>query len=92
MDSQINIRKRKRADTALDTTLILCAAKIKESIVVDHPAFRLPAYIEDDPNNSDADQHDDKDLEESTLFWSNQRVLSVREGDEVSLEKPTVEH
>jgi hypothetical protein len=59
---------------------------------VGHPAFGLPAYIEDDPNDSDVDQPDDKDLKESTLFWSNQRVLSVREGDEVSLEKPTVEH
>jgi hypothetical protein len=92
MDGQINVQKRKRADTVPNTTAIPVELDPEETIVVDHPSFGLPSNIEDDPNDSDVDQPDNEELEKSTLFWSTQFVLSLGEDNEIGLEKPATEH
>ena len=92
MDNHTNIQKRKRADTVKDKPAIVGAADIEETIMVEDPRFGLPSNIEDDSEDSDVDQPDNEPLEESTLFWSTQRVITQGEEGEIGLEKPSAKH
>ena len=92
IDSQTNVQKQKRANIVPNATAILVELDPEETIIMDYPSFGLLSNIEDNPNDSDVDQPDNKELEKSTLFWSTQLVLSLREDNKISLEKPAIEH
>jgi hypothetical protein len=92
MDSQTNIQKRKRVNTLEDALIIAGAANDEETIIVDDGRHGLPSITEDNPDDSDIDQPDNEPLEESTLFWSTQLVISLGKDDEISLGKPSTEH
>ena len=92
MDSQTNIQKRKRAITLEDQRIIAGAADDKDTIIVDDSWYGLPSITEDDLDDSDVDQPDNEPLEKSTLFWSNQLIISSGEDDEIGLGKPSAEH
>jgi hypothetical protein len=68
MDTQSNVQKRKRANTALNEPSIESEPEEETTIIVDTSHYGKPSNIEDNPDDSDADQLDDEPLEESTLF------------------------
>jgi hypothetical protein len=92
MDSQTNVQKRKRAITLEDQQIIDGAADNEDTIIVDDSRHGLPFITEDNPEDSDVDQLDNDPLEESTLFWSMQLIISTREDDQIGLGKPSAEH
>ena len=82
MDTQDNIQKRKRADTTEDTIIVEVPADFFTNATpkdkYDNIRHGLPSNIEDNPEDSDIDQDDKDKLENSTLFWTNQRIISAR--------------
>jgi len=85
----MNVQKRKRADSTLYCITVLTpaeAAAIQASIDERH---RKPSYIEDDSDDSDVEQAIKGELEDSTLFWV-QRKLIINGSEIMSLEKPTL--
>jgi len=63
----------------------------KTTIIVDTSRHRKPSLEEDNPEDSDVDQPDNEPLEESTLFWSTQLIISRQDNDFIGLGKPSVE-
>jgi hypothetical protein len=55
---------------------------------VDDSRHRLRSITDDESDESDVGQPDNVPLETSSLFWSNQLVLSLGEDDQVGLGKP----
>jgi hypothetical protein len=93
MDTQSNIQKRKRVLTNETPLTILGAKEADEMIVVvDTSRYGLPSNEEDDPSDEDVDQGDNEKLEESTLFWTNQRTIQAGKDDELTLGNSSVEH
>ena len=73
MATQMDSRKRKRADSTLDCITVLTAADIAANPPsddeTDDERFGLPCNNELDSDDSDVDQGDKEELKESTLFW-----------------------
>ena len=90
MDNQ----KRKRADSTEDFIVVQTAADIAVNPnindEVDDIRFGLPSNTADNSDDSDIDQDDNVPLEKSTLFWTNQKILSIGL-DEITLAQPTAE-
>jgi hypothetical protein len=91
MDTQANIQKRKRADTAPNEHAFECSIEGEPTIIVDTSRHWLPSNIEYDSEDSDVDQPDDEPLEKSTLFESVQLVFSMQKGDEIRMGMPSAE-
>jgi hypothetical protein len=62
MDSQVNIQKRKRANTVQDEHAIESDASNETTIIVDSGSYGKPSNIELNPDDSDVDQPDEEDL------------------------------
>jgi hypothetical protein len=75
-----------------DQQIIAGVADDENTIIVDDSRHGLPSIIEDDSDESDVDQPNNAPLEKSTLFWSNQLVLSLGEDDQIGVGKPPPEH
>ena len=91
MDTQANIQKRKRADTAPNENVFECLIEGEPTIIVDTSRHGLPSNIEDDSEDSDVDQPDDEPLEKSTLFQSVQLDFSMQKGGEMRIGMPSAE-
>jgi hypothetical protein len=92
MDTLANIQKRKRADIVQNEHAIENNAEEESTIIVDTSHYGKPSKIEDNPEDSDVDQPNHEPLTKSTLFWSSQLIISRREEDELSLERPSTKH
>jgi hypothetical protein len=97
MATQMDSQKRKRADSTLDCITVLTAADIAANRAnppsddeTDDERFGLPCNNELDSDDSDVDQGDEEELEESTLFWV-QRKLVVGKQETIRLEMPTLQ-
>ena len=55
IDSQVNIQKRKRANTVQDKHAIKSDAFNKTTIIVDSSSYRKPSNIKLNPDDSDVD-------------------------------------
>jgi hypothetical protein len=92
MDNQTKLPKRKRADTVLNNDAIKGLYDPELTIIVNTSQHRKPSIEEDNPEDSDVEQPDNKPLEQSTLFWSTQLVISRQNDDLIGLGKPSAEH
>ena len=96
IDNQANVQKRKRAETITEDCIIVDTtqrpANQDTDDEFDDGRHGLPSNEEDDPDDSDVDQPDEEPLTESTLFWSDQLIISRQEDHEIGLGKPTVKH
>jgi hypothetical protein len=96
MDIQTNVQKRQRADTVEDCIIVDDGTGIWANPVLEDKSdslyHGLPSNIKDDSNDSDVDQPDKEPLEKSTLWWSDQSILELKNDDEIGLRKPPVEH
>jgi hypothetical protein len=92
MDTLSDVLKQKRAETL---ALALANGEIddpEDTIVVEDLRFGLPSNEEDDPNASDVDQSDSEPLQNSTLFWDTQLIISRQDDDEMGLGKRPLKH
>ncbi len=90
MATSMNVQKRKRANSTLDSGIVLTAAEaatIQESIDEQHGK---PSQIEDDSDDSDIEQANKAKLEDSTLFWHKSKLI-IGGNEVISLENPTFE-
>lgn len=88
MATSMNIQKRKRADSTLDSITVLTEAEEAATQAAIDERHGLPSNIEEDSDDTDVEQGDEVDLEDSTLFWA-QRKLVVGVNETFVLEKPT---
>jgi hypothetical protein len=91
MGNQTKLPKRKRAISIPNEDVIKDVLDPETTIIVNTSQHRKPSIEEDNPEDSDVDQPDDEPLEESTLFWSTQLVISRQDNDLISLGKPSAE-
>ena len=96
MDIQTNVQKRQRANTVKDCIIVDDRTGIQANPVLEDKSnslyHGLPSNIEDNSDDSDVDQPDKEPLEKSTLWWSDQSILELKNNDEIGLGKPPVEH
>lgn len=92
MDNHTELQKRKRAETLRNQLAIESIPEGESTIIVDTSRHGKPSLQEDDSEESDIDQPDNEPLEKSTLYWSNQLVISRQDDDTISLRKPSAEH
>jgi hypothetical protein len=90
MGNQTNLSKRKRAISIPNEDVIEDGLD-PEATIIDPSQHAKPSMEEDNPEDSDVDQPDDEPLEESTLFWSTQLVISRQDDDLIGLGKPSAE-
>jgi hypothetical protein len=88
MATSVNLQKRKRADSTLDSIIVLTIAKEAAIQATIDERYGKPSNIEDNSNDSDIEPSD-KELEDSTLFWV-QRKLLISGNETIILEKPIV--
>jgi hypothetical protein len=88
MATSISLQKRKRADSTLDSITVLTIAEEAVIQVTLDERHGKPSIIEDDSDSSDIEQSDKLELEDSTLFWV-QRKLIIGGNKTIILEKPT---
>jgi hypothetical protein len=88
MATSISLQKRKRADSTLDSITVLTIAEEAAIQATLDERHGKPSIIEDDSNSSDIEQSDKLELEDSTLFWV-QRKLIIGGNETIILEKPT---
>ena len=87
MATSIRLQKRKQADSTLDSITVLTIAEeaaIQASINKRH---RKPSNIENDSDKSDIKQSNEAELEDSTLFWAQQKLI-ISSNKTIILEKP----
>ena len=84
----MRLQKRKRANSTLDSIIVLTLAKEAVIQVTINERYRKPSNIEDNSDNSDIEPSN-KELEDSTLFWV-QRKLLISGNETIILEKPSV--
>jgi hypothetical protein len=88
MATSISLQKRKRADSTLDSITVLTIAEEAAIQATLDERHGKPSIIEDDSDSSDIEQSDKLELEDSTLFWV-QRKLIIGGNETIILEKPT---
>jgi hypothetical protein len=88
MATSVSLQKRKRADSTLDSITVLTIAEEAAIQATLDERYGKPSNIEDDSNSSDIEQSDKLELEDSTLFWV-QRKLIIGGNETILLEKPT---
>jgi hypothetical protein len=88
MATSVSLQKRKRADLTLDSITVLTLAKEAAIQATLDERHGKPSNIEDDSDGSDIEQGDQLELEDSTLFWV-QRKLIIGGNEIIILEKPT---
>jgi hypothetical protein len=87
MATSISLQKRKRADSTLDSITVLTLAKEAAIQATLDERHGKPSNIEDDSDSSDIEQSNKLELEDSTLFWV-QRKLIINSNKTIILEKP----
>jgi hypothetical protein len=87
MATSISLQKRKRADSTLDSITVLTIAEEAAIQATIDERHGKPSIIEDDYNGSDIEPSN-KELEDSTLYWV-QRKLLISGNETIILEKPT---
>ena len=87
MATSISLQKRKRADLTLDLITVLTIAEEAVIQATIDERHGKPSIIEDDSNGSDIELSN-KELEDSTLYWV-QRKLLIGGNETIILEKPT---
>jgi hypothetical protein len=88
MATSMNLQKRKRADSTLDSITVLTIAEEAAIQATIDERHGKPSNIEDNSDDSDIEPSN-KELEDSTLFWV-QRKLLIGGNETIILEKPTV--
>ena len=88
MATSVNLQKRKRADSTLDSITVLTLAKEAAIQATIDKRHGKPSNIEDDSDDSDIEPSNEVELEDSTLFWA-QRKLIISGNETIILEKPT---
>ena len=83
----MSLQKRKRANSILDSITVLTIAKEAAIQATLDERHGKPSNIEDDSDGSDIEQSDKLELEDSTLFWV-QRKLIISSNKTIILEKP----
>ena len=87
MATSVNLQKRKRANSTLDSIIVLTIAKEAVIQVTINERYGKPSNIEDNSDESDIKQSNEVELEDSTLFWV-QRKLIISSNETIILEKP----
>jgi hypothetical protein len=87
MATSISLQKRKRANSTLDSIIVLTIAEEAVIQATLDERHGKPSIIEDDSNGSDIELSN-KELEDSTLYWV-QRKLIIGGNETIILEKPT---
>ena len=87
MATSISLQKRKRANSTLDSIIVLTIAKEAIIQATINERYRKPSIIEDDSDGSDIELSN-KELEDSTLYWV-QRKLLISGNKTIILEKLT---
>jgi hypothetical protein len=75
MAASVSLQKRKRADSTLDLITVLTIAKEAVIQATLDERHGKPSNIEDDSNGSDIEQSDKLELEDSTLFWVQRKLI-----------------
>jgi len=88
MATSVSLQKRKRADSTLDSITVLTLAEEAAIQATLDERHGKPSNIEDDSDGSDIEQSNKLELEDSTLFWV-QRKLIIGGNETIILEKPT---
>jgi hypothetical protein len=88
MATSVNLQKRKRANSTLDSITVLTIAEEAAIQATIDERHGKPSNIEDNSDDSDIEPSN-KELEDSTLFWV-QRKLLISGNETIILEKPTV--
>ena len=83
----MSLQKRKRANSTLDSIIVLTIAKEAVIQVTINERYGKPSNIEDNSDESDIKQSNEVELEDSTLFWV-QRKLIISSNETIILEKP----
>jgi hypothetical protein len=86
--TSISLQKRKRADSTLDSITVLTIAEEAAIQATIDERHGKPSNIEDNSDESDIEQSNEVELEDSTLFWV-QRKLIIGGNETIILEKPT---
>ena len=88
MATSMSLQKRKRADSTLDSITVLTIAEEAAIQATIDERHGKPSNIEDNSDESDIEQSNEVELEDSTLFWA-QRKLIISGNETIILEKPT---
>jgi len=75
MAASISLQKRKRADSTLDLITVLTIAKEAVIQATLDKRHGKPSNIEDDSDGSEIEQSDKLELEDSTLFWVQRKLI-----------------
>jgi hypothetical protein len=75
MATSISLQKRKRADSTLDLITVLTIAEEAVIQATLDERHGKPSNIEDDSDGSDIEQSDKLELEDSTLFWVQRKLI-----------------
>ena len=89
MAISVSLQKRKRADSTLDSIIVLTIAKEAAIQATIDEWHGKPSNIEDNSYDSDIEPSNKVELEDSTLFWV-QRKLFISGNETIILEKPIV--
>ena len=89
MATSISLQKRKRANSTLDSIIVLTIAKEAIIQATINERYGKSSNIEDNSYNSDIEPSNKVELEDSTLFWV-QRKLFISGNETIILEKPLV--
>ena len=85
----MSLQKCKRADSTLDSIIVLTIAEEVAIQATIDERYRKPSNIEDNSYNSDIEPSNKVELEDSILFWV-QRKLFISSNETIILEKPIV--
>jgi hypothetical protein len=87
MATSISLQKRKRADLTLDLITVLTIAKEAVIQATIDERYGKPSIIEDNSDSSDIELSN-KELEDSTLYWVQRKLLLISSNETIILEKP----
>jgi hypothetical protein len=83
----MSLQKRKRANSILDSITVLTIAKEAAIQATIDERHGKPSNIEDNSDNSDISQSNEVELEDSMLFWVQQKLF-ISSNKTIILEKP----
>jgi hypothetical protein len=87
MATSISLQKRKRANSILDSITVLTIAEEAAIQATIDERHGKPSNIEDNSDNSDISQSKEVELEDSMLFWVQQKLF-ISSNKTIILEKP----
>jgi hypothetical protein len=83
----MSLQKRKRANSTLNSITVLTIAKEAAIQATINERHGKSSNIEDNSDKSDIEQSNEVELEDSTLFWVQQKLI-IGGNETIILEKP----